>query len=138
FEFLERRGIERFGGKLVLDVLVLHLAHLAIGLGDAIEGFHHLRLEFGFHGREREIVLVLVVLVLFLGLTALGATFILVGRSGLGRTFGTCSGRGLFLVIVALAAGRLGHLGVGPGIGRFEIDDVAQKDLAFGELVAPD
>ena len=32
-----------------------------------------------------------------------------------------------------------GHrLGIGTGIGRFEIDDVAQEDLAVVELVAPD
>ena len=41
----------------------------------------------------------------------------------------------------AIGAGRpIGamSLGVGAGIGRFEIDDVAQEDLAFVELVAPD
>ena len=29
-------------------------------------------------------------------------------------------------------------LGIGPGIGRFQVDDVAQEDLAFVEFVAPD
>ncbi len=29
-------------------------------------------------------------------------------------------------------------LGIGPGIGRLEIDDVAEQDLSFIELVAPD
>src|SRR5690606_17042705 len=132
-EFLDLARIERFGGKLVLDMLVLHLAHLAVGLGDAVEGFHHLRLEFGFHGREREVVLVLVVLVLFL----LGAAFLVVG--GLGGASAT-GGFGIVLVILLASAGggRLGHLGVRPGIGGFEVDDVAQQDLAFGELVAPD
>ena len=33
---------------------------------------------------------------------------------------------------------RRHRLGVGPGIGRFEVDDVAQEDLALVELVAPD
>ena len=33
---------------------------------------------------------------------------------------------------------RLHLLGVGAGIGRLEVDDVAQEDLAFVELVAPD
>ena len=42
------------------------------------------------------------------------------------------------------SAGRRGRsrrrhgLGVGAGIGRFEVDDVAQEDLALVELVAPD
>jgi hypothetical protein len=36
--------------------------------------------------------------------------------------------------------GALRHevLGVGTGIGRFEIDDVAQQNLAFVQFVAPD
>src|SRR6202023_3664447 len=29
-------------------------------------------------------------------------------------------------------------LGVGAGVGRFQVDDVAQEDLAFVEFVAPD
>ena len=33
---------------------------------------------------------------------------------------------------------RLHLLGVGTGIGRFEIDDVAKEDFSFVELVAPD
>ena len=33
---------------------------------------------------------------------------------------------------------RLHLLGVGTGIGRFQVDDVAQEDLALVELVAPD
>ena len=45
-------------------------------------------------------------------------------------------GRGLLGLLDALDHRRL--LGLGAGIGRFEIDDVAQQDLAFVELVAPD
>ena len=33
---------------------------------------------------------------------------------------------------------RLHRLGVGAGIGRFQIDDVAQEDFSFVQLVAPD
>ncbi len=33
--------------------------------------------------------------------------------------------------------GRGHRFGVGTGIGRFEIDDVAQEDLSLVELVAP-
>ena len=33
---------------------------------------------------------------------------------------------------------RLHLLGVGAGIGRFEVDDVAQEDFAFVQFVAPD
>ena len=40
---------------------------------------------------------------------------------------------------LAVGTDRRRHrLGVGAGIGRFEIDDVAQEDLALVELVAPD
>src|SRR5690606_17118173 len=97
------RDIEFLGGKLLFDVLVLHLAHFAIGFGNAVEGFHHLRLEFGLHGREREIVLVLVVVVVVLG----AAAFLVVVSAGLGRTG---------LVSVRIGSCRLGHLGVRPGI----------------------
>ena len=38
----------------------------------------------------------------------------------------------------AAPTGRSHLLGVGAGIGRFEVDDVAQEDLALVELVAPD
>ena len=40
---------------------------------------------------------------------------------------------------LAVGADRRRHgLGVGTGIGRFEVDDVAQEDFALVELVAPD
>src|SRR5690606_3119989 len=119
FEFLDLARVERFGGKLVLDVLVLHLAHAAIGLGDAVEGFHHLRLEFGFHGREREIVLVLVVLVIFLLGAAFRTLLVTIGRSGFGGLPGATLG--FILLLLASACRGLGHFSVGAGIGRFEV-----------------
>ena len=39
---------------------------------------------------------------------------------------------------IAGRAGRRHVLGVGTGIGRLKIDDVAEKDFSFVELVAPD
>ncbi len=50
-------------------------------------------------------------------------------------------GRGDFLLALGLHGGglrRLRGLGLGPGIGGFEIDDVAQQHLGFVQLVAPD
>ena len=43
--------------------------------------------------------------------------------------------------VAALGAGRCRRhvvLGVGAGVGRFEIDDIAQEDLSVVQLVAPD
>ena len=51
-------------GDARLGVLVLQLAHLAVGFGDAVEGLDHLRLELGFHRRQRQRVLEIVVVVL--------------------------------------------------------------------------
>src|SRR5262249_42763575 len=55
-----------------------------------------------------------------------------------GRTRGRCTGRRHDrLAVGADHRGRHG-LGVGPGIGRLEVDDVAQEHLSLVELVAPD
>ncbi|MGY4629631.1 hypothetical protein ACVWY3_007387 [Bradyrhizobium sp. USDA 4486] len=61
------------------------------------------------------------------------------GRSGGGDSL-TAFSRG-FAVLGCRGADHRGvhaALGVGAGIGRFEIDDVAEEDLALVELVAPD
>ena len=55
FALLRRR--QRLVLELVLDVLVLQPAQLLIGVGDAVEGLEHLRLQFGFHRRERHGIL---------------------------------------------------------------------------------
>src|SRR5690606_13484843 len=52
-------------GKARLDLLVLQLAQLLVGGRDDVERFHHLRAQFGFHGRQRQVGLVFLFLVLF-------------------------------------------------------------------------
>ncbi len=142
-------GRQRAALELELDVLVLEPAQPLIGIGDLVEGLEHLRLELGLDRGERhrtfEIVLV------ELTFRRLGAPLILAYRIGLdaerGRGGGRRRGRHRRMrlplrrraVSAAVARrDRRGVLGVGAGIGRFEIDDVAQEDLAVVELVAPD
>ena len=55
-------------------------------------------------------------------------------RAGTGRRAGRRHDR----LAVGADHRRRHGLGVGAGIGRFEVDDVAQEDLALVELVAPD
>src|SRR5690606_17001456 len=89
-------------------------------------------------GREREVVLVLVVLVLILGRPGPGFAALLVGTGPAALLPRRRGAFGVLLVVFLAASGRLGHLGVGPRIGGFKVDDVTQEDLALGELVAPD
>ena len=120
------RGRERRVLQPVLDVDVLQAAQLLVVVGDAVEGFEHLRLQLGLHGRERHVVLHVVLV----QLRVHRRQGVLVGHR---RPAARCGDR--------LALGR-GHdwrvLAVGAGIGRLEVDDVAQQDLALVELVAPD
>ena len=151
--------------ELVLDVLLLKLAQLLVAVGDLVEGLDDLRLELGLDGRERHLVLELVVLVhvgfgggfarILLASPALPGAGAARNGVGDGGAAGgaTCAGAaavrdsgfaafgGGFAVLAGRTADHRGvhaALGVGPGIGRFEIDDVAKEDLAFVELVAPD
>ncbi len=121
-------------------VLVLQLAHLAVGFGDAIEGLDHLRLELGFHGAQRQRVLEIVVVVLdrvLRRLRLLGDVVVLLvargtrrrrrlGRLGPGRCRRDRRG-GRASASNRRCGRRL--LGVGAGIGRLEIDDVAQQNF---------
>ena len=132
--------------RAVGGVLVLQLAHLAIGVGDAVEGLDHLRLELGFHRAQRQRILEIVVVVLDRVLRRLRlfrhVVVVLVAAGGAAR-------RGLRRLGPGRGGGsrgrhrldrhhRRGLLGVGAGIGRLEIDDVAQQDFRRRELVAPD
>lgn len=49
-------------------------------------------------------------------------------------------GRGFAVLAIGTGDHRRVHagLGIGAGIGRFEIDDVAKEDLSFVQFVAPD
>src|SRR6516165_3647084 len=156
---LRRR--ERIVAQLVLNVLVLQAAQPLVAVGDLVEGLQHLRLELGLDGGERQRILYVVVVELgFAGRRrlAVGGLALLVigafGRSSLERRGaggrgrrrrrggehgrGRVSGRGDNRLSVGADRRRRDRLGVGPGISRFEIDDVAQENLALVQLVAPD
>ena len=163
---LLRRG-ERLVLELVLDVELLQAAQALERVGDLVEGLEHLGLELGLDRGERhrvlEVVLVEVGLaqrrllghLLAVGIAARSAGRLRLERGGAGRRRRRrhglrrlrCEGGGSR----GCGAGRRGSgriaggsdrrshlLGVGAGIGRFEVDDVAQEDLALVELVAPD
>ena len=145
--------------ELELDVLVLQAAQPLVGVGDVVEGLQHLGLELGLDGGERERALHVVLVEV-----ALGGAFGLLARhrcraaaaaaglngvapagavagAALRRLLAVRPGIGVPAAGERLAVGtdrRRHRLGVGPGIGRFEVDDVAQEDLALVELVAPD
>ena len=130
--FLELLVLALLGGRerrvlqLGLDVLVLQAAQLLVGVGDAVEGLEHLRLELGLHGREGDVVLHVVFVEVSLGdrrLLAVGAV---------GDARGSRDG----LASSPLDLGRA--LAFGARIGGLEVDDVAQEDLAVVQLVAPD
>ena len=133
-------GGERVVAQRALDLLVLQLAELLVVGGDEVEGLEHLRLELRLHGGERKRILEIVLFVVefFLG-DALAILVVAGGRR--------C--RGGRRVAVAAMTGRLAvhafgqrlrrrGLGVRALIGGFEIDDVAEQNLAFVQLVAPD
>jgi hypothetical protein len=107
-------GVLRAGG-LALRPLGLELAQLPVIRRDGVEGLQHARLDLRLHGGERDVVLQVVLVVAALG------------------------GRRRLAVLGFLALGELRRvLAVRPGVGRLQIDDVAQEDLALDELVAPD
>ena len=159
-------GRERRVLQLELDVLVLQAAELLVEVGDAVEGLDHLRLELGLHRGERQGVLVIVLVVLLGGdAGALGLDLVdllAVGGGERRRRLARRRRPGAARLRLAVARGRLplcraaasgavgagcavgrrrrrdGVLGVGAGIGRLEVDDVAEENLAGVELVAPD
>ncbi len=126
--------------SLFSTLLVLQPAQLLVGVGDAVEGLQHLGLELGLHRGKRDRVLQIVVVVEAVGrgrrraLEALGRSL---RRGGGGDAFADLRGQRL------RGAGR-GHvdlrrlLAVRAGVGRFEIDDVAQQNLGVVQFVAPD
>src|SRR5690606_28146369 len=131
----------------ILGMLILHLAHLAIGVGDAVEGLDDLRLQLGFHGRKRKRVLIFVVVIvgrrILRRLRLLGNVVVLLTRrSPLGRRsrlwlFGYRFHLGRSVQVDQIRR-RGSLLGIRTGIGGLEIDDIAQQDFTLGELVAPD
>ena len=160
---LRRR--QRLVVQLALDVLLLQAAQPLEGVGDVVEGLQHLGLELGLDGGERHRILEIVLVEIGIGergflaaLLAVGPGGAALGAGGLERgrgrrrrrrrhglrrlrhEAGARRGRGATLPRSAAVGRRRPAylLGVGARIGRFEIDDVAQENFAFVELVAPD
>ena len=133
------RGRQRLVLETVLDVLLLKPAQLLIGVGDAVERLQHFGLEFRLHRGERNGVLHIVFVVEPVDGRAVGVEALRRGarRGRGGGALGDAGGQGLGVL-------RLGHvdlgrlLAVGAGVGRLQIDDVAQQDFGFVEFVAPD
>ncbi len=150
-----------------LDVLLLQAAQPLERVGDVVEGLDHFRLELGFDGGERQGILHVVFVVIALGrglgrilrLLALGGGSFArrLERGGGGRRGGRRHRLHDLQVRRAghrggarddglrnrLAVGADDHrhlhlLGVGAGIGRFQVDDVAQEDFSVVQFVAPD
>ena len=139
--------------------LVLQAAQPLVGVGDGVEGLEHLGLELGLDGGERHRVLEIVLVHLGIadgglerrlprrraapagcglnGVAAGGAEGGATACGGCGAKPGTPAPRAPPAASPG-SAGRRHVLGVGAGIGRFEIDDVAQEDLSLVQLVAPD
>ncbi len=159
FALLRRR--QRGALEPEFDVLLLQAAQALEAVGDGVEGLHHLGLELGFDGGERERTLHVVFVEIALGggfaRILLGALVVAgfgrrLERGGGGRR-GRRGHRGLHHLQMRRARRRRGSrdrlavwaegrrrdlLGVGAGIGRFQVDDVAQEDLALVQFVAPD
>ena len=146
------RGRERGVLELELDVLVLQAAQPLVGIGDVVEGLQHLGLELGLDGGERERVLHVVVVEIASG-RALGLPLAvaLIGggrleRSSVSRrrrlrqrqrTRDRHAGHRYDRLAVGADHRARHRLGVGTGIGRFEVDDIPKEDLALVELVPP-
>ena len=153
---LRRR--QRLVVQLVVDVLVLQSAQAFERIGDGVEGLQHLGLELGLDGGERhrvlEIVLVQVAFAerAFLRLLLAVAA---VQRLGLERRGGRWGRRRSHRLRrndreergrprgrggrrIDARHGSRYRLGVGPGIGRFEVYNVVQEHFAVVQFVAPD
>ena len=149
FALLRRR--QRLVLELELDVLILQAAQPLVGISNGVEGLQHLGLQLRFDRGQRERVLEIVVIHLAYADRRLAGGFAILVVA-LGNKRGGCSRSGRWRghlrrlrrrarhdgAILARRASRRHPLGVGTRIGRFEIDDIAQEDLSFVELVAPD
>src|SRR5260221_5132594 len=147
---LRRR--ERIVAQLVLDVLVLQPAQPLVGVGNVVEGLDHLGLELGLDGGKRERVLHIVVVIVFgrslrrpLAVTCLVRSRrhrLKRGGDGGGsrrrrrlrERIGNRHGGGRRRNGLSVGGNRWHRhsLCVRTGLGRFEVDDVAQEDLSLG------
>ena len=159
FALLRRR--QRGVLQAEFDVLLLQAAQPLEGVGDVVEGLDHFRLELGLDGGERQRILHVVFVVVAFG-GGLGRILRSSPSASPGALNGVACGgavgrRGRLhdlqmrrarhrradslrhrLAVGADDHRRLHLLGIGTGVGRFEIDDVAQENFAFVEFVAPD
>ena len=119
------RGRQRVVLQLRLDVLLLQSAQLFIGRSDAVEGFKHLRLQFRFHSRKRDIVLEIVVVEFAF---RNGRLFPFSERLRLGTLNRNAHNAFDLRNIFSLRA----------GIGRLKINNIAQQNLGFDQFIAPD
>ena len=137
FALLRRR--QGLVAELVLDILILQAAQLLVGVGDAVESFEHLRLELGLHRRKRHGILHIVVV-----FEAFGARRRIAVETGRRRL--RSGGRRALALLRGERFGGAGRghvdlrrlLAVRAGVGRLEVDDVAQQDLGVVQFVAPD
>ncbi len=116
-----------FARHLLFQLLILLLAQLLVGVGDAVEGFKNLRLQLRFHRGQRQRVFEIFLIIRHV---AAGST----GRSRSTRRSAWGSGR----LPVNHRFTRLRLLCLGALVGRFQIDDVAQQDPTVVEFLHPD
>src|SRR5262249_22944068 len=138
--------------QLVVNVLLLQAAQPLELVGDGVEGLEHFRLELGLdRGKRHGIFQIVFVEIGFRNLIFLAALLATAGgggglerrrggrrrrrRHGLQRLSGTVAGHAGRTFTAGDSRGAL--FGVRAGIGRFEIDNVAEKDFSFVQLVAP-
>src|SRR5262249_49520995 len=99
----------------------------------------NLGLELGLDGGKRERVLHIVVIeITFAGRRLAALPVLAIGALGRALERGRTRGHRHDRLAVGADHRRRHGLGVGPGIGCFEVDDVAQEHLSLVELVAPD
>jgi hypothetical protein len=144
-----------------LDVLLLQTAQALEAAGNSVESLDHFRLEFGFDRCERQRILHVVFVVIALGGGLARVLLLSFGGGFAGRPKRCRDRRGgrrryrLHDLQMRRAGNRddgdrnrlavgaddhrhLHLLGVGAGVGRFEIDDVAEENFSVVEFVAPD
>ena len=124
-------GGQRLVLELVLDILVLQAAQLLVGVGDPVEGFEHLGLEFGLHRRERYGILHIVFFLegVFGDRRLVESGRRIARRRGRRFAFGLRLGLSFRLRLL---------LGFRAGVSGLKIDDFAQQNLVLDQFVAPD
>src|SRR6202023_3410678 len=153
--FLRRR--EALIVELELDILILKAAQPLVGVRNVVEGLQHFGLELSLHGRERQRDFHIVIEFAFIpgGVAELALFHAMDGR---GRRLYRIAARGCRRRDMGLSRDRCSwhhwwcryqlavrpdhvsryRFGIRTCMSGFKIDDLAQEDLSFVELVAPD